>query len=97
GIIEIREFVLTDLVCTRTLDAWLDEVQTTWRRIVEAFLGVARGLAAAHAAGVTHLDFKPQAVLVDDDGWPRVAGFSLLGGDAEITGGGEATTGGCRP
>jgi serine/threonine protein kinase len=36
----------------------------------------ATGLAAAHAAGITHRDFKPENVLVDDDG-ARVCDFGL--------------------
>jgi eukaryotic-like serine/threonine-protein kinase len=39
----------------------------------------ARGLAAAHAQGIIHLDVKPANVMLDDKGSVRVLDLGLAG------------------
>ena len=46
-------------------------------RVVPMFYGIAKGVAAAHAAGLLHRNLKPSKVLVTRDGVPKVAGFAL--------------------
>lgn len=38
---------------------------------------IADGVQAAHAAGLIHFDLKPDNILLDNDGSPKVADFSL--------------------
>ncbi len=72
-----RMFVAMEYVKGGTLRSWLAEKPRTWREII-ALLGEAgRGLAAAHAAGLVHRDFKPENILVGEDGRPRVGDFGL--------------------
>jgi tetratricopeptide (TPR) repeat protein len=60
-----------------SLRAWLEAEPRSERSIVGVFVQCAAGLAAAHAAGVIHRDFKPENVVVDAAGRARVTDFGL--------------------
>jgi tetratricopeptide (TPR) repeat protein/tRNA A-37 threonylcarbamoyl transferase component Bud32 len=74
-----RFFIAMELVEGKTLGAWLRERERSYDEIVSVVVAAGRGLAAAHAAGIVHRDFKPENVLVDHDGRVAVADFGLAG------------------
>ncbi|HSK05368.1 MAG TPA: serine/threonine-protein kinase, partial [Kofleriaceae bacterium] len=53
------------------------------RDLVAAYRQAASGLAAAHAVGLIHRDFKPDNAVFGDDGRLRVVDFGLAAGDVE--------------
>jgi serine/threonine protein kinase/tetratricopeptide (TPR) repeat protein len=71
-------FVAMELVEGSTLTQWLRDQPRSNRQILEVFIQAGRGLAAAHAAGLVHRDFKPDNVLVGRDGRARVVDFGLV-------------------
>jgi hypothetical protein len=66
-----------------TLRDWLAEKPRDVTEILGVFAQAGRGLAAAHAAGLVHRDFKPDNVLMSTDGSARVTDFGLVGVIAE--------------
>nr|HEX4314016.1 serine/threonine-protein kinase [Kofleriaceae bacterium] len=71
------DYIAMELVEGTSLRDWLTATPRSWRDVVAVFAQAGRGLCAAHAAGLVHRDFKPENVLIGDDGTVRVADFGL--------------------
>jgi serine/threonine protein kinase len=69
-------YIVMELVRGATLREWL-RARRSWSRVLDVFVDAGRGLAAAHEAGLVHRDFKPDNVLVGDDGRTRVTDFGI--------------------
>ncbi len=72
-----RVYIAMEFVDGDTLDDWRRAEARSWQEILDIFVATGRGLAAAHAAGIVHRDFKPQNVMVGKDGSVRVMDFGL--------------------
>lgn len=72
-----ESYLAMELVDGETLTAWLASTKRSRADILRILVQAGRGLAAAHARGLVHRDFKPDNVLVDKTGRARVADFGL--------------------
>ncbi len=70
-------FIAMAYVDGGTLRGWLTEGERRPAEIIDLFAQAGRGLAAAHAAGLVHRDFKPDNVLVTASGRALVGDFGL--------------------
>jgi serine/threonine protein kinase len=68
-----RSYLAMEFIDGQSLAA----VQLPLRDAVEIFVKVARGVEAAHKAGVIHRDLKPANVMLTSDRWPYVMDFGL--------------------
>ena len=94
-------YLAMEYVEGQTLREWVTQWRSArtrdWTALRGIFIQAARGLAAAHSAGVVHRDVKPQNVMIDGDGRVRVMDFGLARENstprAEITGQGRGVDG----
>ena len=77
GVFGDTVFIAMELVEGRTLSKWNRETSPSWRVLLAHLIEAGRGLAAVHAAGLVHRDFKPQNAIVGADGRVRVLDFGV--------------------
>ncbi|HTR53792.1 MAG TPA: serine/threonine-protein kinase [Kofleriaceae bacterium] len=78
GVTDGAPYIAMELVRGESLRAWQNRTpRHTIPEVVAQYIAAGRGLAAAHARGIIHRDFKPDNVLVGEDGRARVTDFGL--------------------
>ncbi len=70
-------FIVMECIRGETLRIWLERTRPAWSVVLEHFVLAGRGVAAAHARGIVHRDFKPSNVLVSEQGAVKVIDFGL--------------------
>ncbi len=73
---ETGRFIVMELVTGRTLRAVIAEGNSA-ETLLSLGSQMAKALSAAHAAGITHRDIKPDNIMVRDDGYVKVLDFGL--------------------
>jgi len=88
GTSDTTTYIAMELVEGTSLRAW-QQTPHAIAETLEAYVAAGRGLAAAHASGIVHRDFKPDNVLLGKDSRVRVTDFGLAA--ARPTDGGDAS------
>jgi eukaryotic-like serine/threonine-protein kinase len=70
-------YVATELLEGETLRERLAGPVLPVRKAIEYGIQIARGLAAAHAKGITHRDLKPENLFLTKDGLVKILDFGL--------------------
>jgi eukaryotic-like serine/threonine-protein kinase len=68
-------YIVMELVRGETLRTWVKD--RSLDEVLDAYRQAGQALAAAHAAGLVHRDFKPDNAIVGQDGRVRVVDFGL--------------------
>jgi serine/threonine protein kinase len=77
GVVDTAVYITMAYIEGVTLMTWVRERRPSRQQLLAVFVELGRGLAAAHAAGLVHRDFKPSNVLIDGEGHPQIVDFGL--------------------
>ncbi|EDM73807.1 serine/threonine kinase family protein, partial [Plesiocystis pacifica SIR-1] len=69
-------YIVMEYVEGQTLKAWMTQPRSL-DAVLEVFAAAGAGLVAAHAKGLVHRDFKPDNIMLGEDGRVRVMDFGL--------------------
>jgi eukaryotic-like serine/threonine-protein kinase len=89
GVVDEQVYIVMEWVHGKTLRDYVRDA--TPRDIIAAYRAAGEGLAAAHAAGLVHRDFKPDNAIVGDDTRVRVLDFGLARDEPRADAGGIDT------
>jgi tetratricopeptide (TPR) repeat protein len=77
GVFDHHVYLAMELAEGSTLRAWLRDAAPSIEERLHVLAQLGAGLAAVHAAGLVHRDFKPDNAIIGADGRARIVDFGL--------------------
>ena len=77
GIHEGSPYIVAELLQGQELREQMNQGLLSERKTIDYAEQIARGLAAAHARGITHRDLKPENLFITSDGHLKILDFGL--------------------
>jgi tetratricopeptide (TPR) repeat protein/TolB-like protein/predicted Ser/Thr protein kinase len=74
---ENRPYIAMEYVEGQSLKEVIAGKDVSIKRVFDLAIQVGEGLHKAHEAGIVHRDIKPQNILIDKDGRPKITDFGL--------------------
>ena len=90
GVHDDVPYIVSEVVDGASIRSLLTRAPLPVREVLDLAVQMAEGLAAAHQAGIVHRDFKPENVMVTQEGRVKILDFGLaLVGTREAAGAAE--------
>src|SRR5262249_55771610 len=70
-------FIVSELVPGEALDALMERGPLALKKLLDIAVQIADGMAAAHAARITHRDLNPANVMIPPEGRAKILDFGL--------------------
>ncbi|WP_117235557.1 serine/threonine-protein kinase [Vibrio maerlii] len=85
GFYQDSVYIVMEYVKGCTLNEYINTYDLSRAKKLKLFIQIASAIHHAHQQGVIHGDIKPENILIDSQGFPKILDFNLLSGSAALS------------